>query len=154
MRSERLTLRAVYKAWELIQIVNKWLSWVKLQATVGDRGHAIFFFFFFFFFFATNLFEFLDYHVQCIFQNLLWTKLYIFSPKRRKKPLPNYLLCCCNSSLLSVILGDHSQLLREMEGHDGFINSICFDEKGKNYLQQLPITCEEADEIEFCRTSI
>ena len=41
-----------------------------------------------------------------------------------------------------------------MEGHDGFINSICFDEEGKNYLQQLPITCEEADEIEICWTSI
>ena len=27
-----------------------------------------------------------------------------------------------------------SQLLREIEGHDGFINSICFDKEGKKLL--------------------
>ena len=26
-----------------------------------------------------------------------------------------------------------SQLLREIEGHDGFINSVCFDQEGKKF---------------------
>ena len=32
------------------------------------------------------------------------------------------------------------QLLREIEGHSGFINSVCFDEEGKSCIRRTELS--------------